>query len=42
MKFTINYKLKVDGDKLKGKAEADIGGEKREFDIEGTREKADK
>jgi hypothetical protein len=42
MKFTINYKLKVDGDKIKGKAEADIGGEKREFDIEGTREKADK
>ena len=42
MKFTINDKLKVDGDKLKGKAEADIGGEKREFDIEGTREKADK
>jgi hypothetical protein len=27
MKFTVNYKLKVDGDKLKAKAEADIGGE---------------
>ncbi|HJZ56729.1 MAG TPA: hypothetical protein VKE74_17310 [Gemmataceae bacterium] len=42
MKFTINYKLKVDGDRLKGKGEADIGGEKREFDIEGKREKKDK
>ena len=42
MKFTINYKLKVDGDEIKGKAEADFGGEKREFDIEGKREKADK
>ena len=41
-KFTIKYKLKIDGDKLKGKAEADIGGEKREFDIEGKREKKDK
>ena len=39
MKFTINYKLNVDGDKIKGKAEADIGGEKREIDIEGKREK---
>jgi hypothetical protein len=42
MKFTITYKLKVDGDKLKGKGEAEIGGEKREFDIEGKREKKDK
>jgi hypothetical protein len=41
MKFTVTYKLKVEGDKLKGKAEADIGGEKREFDIEGKREKKD-
>jgi hypothetical protein len=41
-KFTIKYKLKVEGDKLKGKAEADIGGETREFDIEGKREKTDK
>jgi hypothetical protein len=41
MTFTISYKLKVDGDKIKGKAEADIGGEKRAFDIEGRREKAD-
>ena len=42
MKFTIKYKLKVEGDKLKGKAEADVGGETREFDIEGKREKTDK
>ena len=41
-KFTIEYKLKVDGDKLKGKAEAEVGGQKVEFDIEGKREKADK
>ena len=39
MKFTIEYKLKVEGDKIKGKGEADVGGEKREFDIEGKREK---
>ena len=37
--FTVEYKLKVEGDKLKGKAAADIGGERREFDIEGKREK---
>jgi hypothetical protein len=39
MKITIEYKLKVDGDKLQGKAAAEFGGEKREFDIAGTREK---
>jgi hypothetical protein len=39
MKITIQYKLKVDGDSLKGKAEAEVGGEKREFDFEGKREK---
>jgi hypothetical protein len=41
-KFTIKYKLKVEGDKLKGKAEADFGGETRAFDVEGKREKKDK
>lgn len=41
-KFTIKYKFKIDGDKFKGKAEADIGGETRSFDIEGKREKKDK
>jgi hypothetical protein len=39
MKFTVDYKLKVEGDKLKGKGAADVGGEKLEFDIEGKREK---
>jgi hypothetical protein len=39
MTFTVEYKLKVEGDKLKGKAAADVGGEKHEFDIEGQREK---
>jgi hypothetical protein len=28
-KFTIKYKSKIDGDALKGKAEANIGGEAR-------------
>ena len=41
-KFTIKYKLKVEGDKLKGKGEVDVGGETREFDFEGKREKTDK
>ena len=40
--FTINYKLKVEGDTLKGKAEADFGGETRSFDVEGKREKEKK
>ncbi len=29
----IDYKLKIDGDKLKGTGAAEFGGEKREFDI---------
>jgi hypothetical protein len=40
--ITVEYKLTLDGDKLKGKCAAEIGGEKREFDIEGKREKKDK
>jgi hypothetical protein len=40
--ITVEYKLKVDGDNLKGKGAVDTGGEKREFDIEGKREKKDK
>jgi hypothetical protein len=42
MTLTVEYKLKVDGDKIKGKGSVDAGGEKREFDIEGKREKKDK
>ena len=41
-KFTVEYKLTQDGDKLKGKGAADFGGQKREYDVEGKREKADK
>jgi|SRR5665213_739051 len=41
-KFTVEYKLKLDGDKLKGKGAAEVGGQKREYDVEGQREKADK
>src|SRR6266851_3043306 len=38
-KITVEYKLMFDGDKVKGKAAAEFGGEKQEFDIEGKREK---
>jgi hypothetical protein len=40
--ITVEYKLKIDGDKLKGKGAAEVGGNKQEFDIEGKREKKDK
>ena len=40
--ITVEYKLTIDGDKLNGKGAAEFGGEKREFDIEGKREKKDK
>ena len=42
MKLDIEYKLKVDGDALKGKGAVEVGGEKREFDIDGKREKGKK
>ena len=42
MKFTIKYKVTVEGDKFKGKAEVDLGGETQSFDYEGKREKKDK
>jgi hypothetical protein len=38
-KFALDFTLKIDGDKFKGKSASDFGGEKREFDIEGKREK---
>jgi hypothetical protein len=41
-KFTVEYKLMIDGNKFKGKAAVEIGGEKREIDIEGKRGKKDK
>jgi hypothetical protein len=40
--ITVEYNLTIDGDKFKGKGAAEVGGEKREFDIEGKREKKDK
>jgi hypothetical protein len=39
--ITVEYKLTIDGDQLKGKGAAEFGGEKREWDIEGKREKND-
>jgi len=41
-KITVEYKLTITGDKLKGKGASDFGGKKQEFDIEGKREKKDK
>ena len=41
-KLTVEYKLMIAGDKFKGKLAAEVGGEKREIDIEGKREKKDK
>jgi hypothetical protein len=35
----IDYTLTVDGDKLKGKAASEFGGQKQEWDIKGEREK---
>ncbi|HEX3315830.1 MAG TPA: hypothetical protein VHR72_13095 [Gemmataceae bacterium] len=40
--FVVEYKFAIDGNKLKGKGAVEFGGEKREFDIEGKREKKDK
>ena len=36
----LDFKLKIDGDAFKGKAEAEFNGNKQAFDIEGKREKA--
>src|SRR5580693_249497 len=41
-KFNVEYKLTITGDKFKGKAAAESGGKKQEFDIEGKREQKDK
>src|SRR5262245_34391747 len=41
-KFNVEYKFMTNGDTLKGKGTLDVGGEKRDFDIEGKREKKDK
>jgi hypothetical protein len=41
-KITVEYKLMINGDKLKGKGAAEFGGKTQEFGIEGKREKKDK
>ena len=41
-KIPVDYKLAIDGDKLKGKGAAEVGGGKTEFDITGKREKKEK
>lgn len=41
-KIPIDYKVKIDGDKLAGKAASEFGGQKQEFDFSGKREKKDK
>ena len=38
----VEYKLKIDGDQLKGTGAAEFGGEKREYEIKGKREKKGK
>jgi hypothetical protein len=38
----VDYKLTLDGDKLKGKGAAEFGGQTQEFDINGKKEKKDK
>ena len=40
--FPLDFTLTIDGDKFKGKAASEFGGNKQEFDIEGKREKKDK
>jgi hypothetical protein len=40
--FTVEYKLTIDGDTLKGKGAVQAGDKKQEFDIDGKREKKDK
>jgi hypothetical protein len=38
-KLTVEYKLTITGDKLKGKGAVVVGDDKREFDFEGKQEK---
>ena len=40
--FPLDFTLKIDGDRFKGKSAAEFKGNKQEFDIEGKREKKDK
>jgi hypothetical protein len=40
--FPLDFTLKIDGDRFKGKSAAEFGGNKQEFDIEGKRENKSK
>ena len=40
--FPLDFTLTIDGDKFKGKAASNFGGQKQEFAIAGKREKKDK
>jgi hypothetical protein len=40
--LTVEYKLAITGDKLKGTGAAEFGGQKNEFEIQGKREKKGK
>jgi hypothetical protein len=40
--FPLDFTLKIDGDKFKGKSAAEFMGNKQVFDIEGKRKKKDK
>jgi hypothetical protein len=40
--FPLDFTLKIDGDKFKGKSAVEFMGNKNEFDLEGKREKKDK
>ena len=40
--FPLEFTLTIDGDKIKGKAAAEFGGQKQEFDMNGERQKKDK
>ena len=40
--FPLDFTLKIDGDRFKGKAAAEFKGNKQEYDIKGKREKKTK
>ena len=40
--FPLDFTLKIDGDKFRGKAASEFGGQKQEWDINGKREKKDR
>ena len=40
--FNCEFTLTIDGDKLKGKAAVEFGGQKQEYELNGKREKKDK